>query len=222
MQVRCYYLDMDAKDKTSPNATFIKINLTFLLLYVLVFQANFNNVYVILSLFLSFIFYLVSLGLHGWYAYRYPIRKTKLDESQDKDVGSKAHTIASFVAQIVLPMERLRKTATKEYLEAVNMSQEQLNSIRKGTKALSPDESVINSEAVDLVLDNVLENLANNAKVGYDVAFRKPLDEKKAKIKYAIDIISFSSRTYIFFLATGLLAFAICMQFALYILKMQS
>jgi membrane protein implicated in regulation of membrane protease activity len=193
--------------KDSTDKLLVTANSTVLIGFVFVFGISQLSKITKWTLLISFVLYVISLCLLLWNFYRLPKRRKLLDELREKTVKKYSARIASFIEEIAVPLARLKakdemlgklgKVKNKEeHEELMKAIDEEIKLLEEGKINIphTPEEE----KATHYVVESFVEQIGHASQEDYNKAFKQPLKENQAKLKYRIDRIALRGRRHVF------------------------
>jgi hypothetical protein len=195
------------KERNQTDKLLITVNISILVGFLFVFQLSLTHTIVKWTLFISLILYVISLLLLIWHTARYPIRTKLFDELKEKTIKKYSGRIAKFIEEIIVPFARLKaKDEVLSKLEKINTREEygalikhyknEIHDLEQGTVGRQMTRK--EDEATSYVVESFVEQVGHASREDYNKAFKSPLKEKYAKLKYRIDRIALRSRRHFF------------------------
>jgi hypothetical protein len=146
-----------------------------------------------------------------WYLHRQPIRTRLLDRFREKTVKKYSKRIAAFIENIAMPLARLKirdevlgrlasvksQQEHEELVISIEKEIEDLKNNKSGTPKFKDED-----EATMYVVEGFIAQMSIASKADFNKAFKSPLEESNAKMKYVFDRMSFRVRRHIFVIAS--------------------
>ena len=160
---------------------------------------------------LSLGLFVTSLSMILWYLHRQPIRTRLLDRFREKTVKKYSKRIAAFIENIAMPLARLKirdevlgrlasvksQQEHEELIISIEKEIEDLKNNKSGTPKFKDED-----EATMYVVEGFIAQMSIASKADFNKAFKSPLEESNAKMKYVFDRMSFRVRRHIFVIAS--------------------
>ena len=211
---------MKAESTDSIDSYLIAINIATLAGFFFIFQSTINNTLVKWSLLVAFVLFVLSLCLLLWHKFRYPKRVELANSLREKTVNKFTERIASFIEDIAVPFSRLKtRDETLDKLSKAK-SQKEFDQVKAGIAQEIKDlesgkvkgQGIAEEKATRFIVESFLGHMGSETKDDYNKAFKQPLKESHAKIKYYLDRAALKFRRHLFAGASVFIIFSVLIQ----------
>jgi hypothetical protein len=205
------------KLSTSQNKTLRTANFTIIVGFMFVFQVSQLGTPVRVCLIMSFSLYLISLFLISWHIARYPKREALLENYRKKTVDKHSDRITALVEELVLPLTKYKMREKVEKLLAKAKTEKQRQAIinneiaglKSKASAEFQDKDNPQRKAVTFAVEGMLHHMTEDSQTDFRNAFKAPLNEKHANIKFYLDRIALRLKLNVFVAASCLAIVAV-------------